>query len=85
VLTTKRVALSLAQQLSSPLLHAAVFFLPKHGYKGSSLHTMAGLAMLGVFGALRILTIPLVPLTEKTCARLPGAALDLVVFVSLTS
>jgi len=48
----------LSTELTSVLLHPAVFFLPKHGFKGTPLHTAAGLALLASFTVLRILPIP---------------------------
>ena len=50
----------LSTEATSPLLHASVFFLPKHGFKGKTLHTACGLLFLLAFTVWRILPIPLI-------------------------
>ena len=40
------------------LLHLAVFLLPKHGFKGTPLHTACGLALIASFFVLRLVPIP---------------------------
>jgi hypothetical protein len=43
---------------TSVLLHLAVFLLPKHGFKGTLVHTACGLALIGSFFVLRLVPIP---------------------------
>ena len=47
-------------QITSVFLHPAVFFLPRHGLKGSSAHTLLGLVLIASFTVFRILPIPFV-------------------------
>ena len=49
----------LSTEITSCLLHPAVFFLPKHGLKGTTLHTVVGLSLIGAFTIFRILPLPL--------------------------
>jgi hypothetical protein len=48
----------LLSQATSVLLHLAVFLLPKHGFKGTPLHTACGLALIGSFALFRLVPIP---------------------------
>ena len=43
---------------TSVLLHTAVFFLPRHGLKGTPLHLLLALFLLLAFVAWRILPLP---------------------------
>eukprot|EP00931_Biecheleriopsis_adriatica_P061480 TRINITY_DN36969_c0_g2_i1.p1 TRINITY_DN36969_c0_g2~~TRINITY_DN36969_c0_g2_i1.p1 ORF type:complete len:285 (-),score=39.75 TRINITY_DN36969_c0_g2_i1:100-915(-) len=47
----------LATELSTPLLHLTVFFLPKHGVQGAS-RTIVGLVLILVFFLVRVLPSP---------------------------
>eukprot|EP00929_Paragymnodinium_shiwhaense_P070712 TRINITY_DN35835_c0_g1_i1.p1 TRINITY_DN35835_c0_g1~~TRINITY_DN35835_c0_g1_i1.p1 ORF type:complete len:267 (-),score=51.47 TRINITY_DN35835_c0_g1_i1:269-1069(-) len=51
------VAWFLATEVSTPLLHATVFFMPKHGIDGG-LRTLVGLGLIVVFFFARILPGP---------------------------
>lgn len=51
------IAYFLATELSTPLLHLTVFFLPKHGVDGGG-RTLVGLALILVFFLFRVLPCP---------------------------
>lgn len=48
----------LSTEVSSVLLHPAVFYLPKHGLGGTPVHITVGLALVAVFFVLRVLPVP---------------------------
>ena len=50
----------LSTELTSALLHPAVFLMPKHGLKGTAVHTATGLSLLAAFMVWRML--PIIPL-----------------------
>lgn len=48
----------MATELSTPLVHLAVFFLPQHGMAGGVLFLVIGISLLVVFFCVRILPAP---------------------------
>merc|ERR1711957_751032 len=51
------VAYFIATEVTSPLLHMTVFFLPKHGIEGG-IRTIIGLTLIAVFFFVRVLPAP---------------------------
>jgi len=55
----------MSTELSTPMLHLTLFFLPKHGLAESTIFLPVGVGMLAVFFLVRVLPIPFVLYSMK--------------------